>query len=107
MKAKLLLKVQHQVSDHESIEDIDSLLDEAIVEADDLIKNKDVGETVRFDIAYTRFLLFVTQTDLSESEMKTYTIALEMVKKAPIKEVEEDETTSSKYCFKVATRKVF
>ena len=106
MKDKLLLKVKHQVSDYESIEDIDSLLDTAIVEADEIIKNKDVGNAIIFDIAYFRFLLFVRQNDITEIEMKIYEKALELLKKAPFKEVEIDELPQQ-YCFKTSTRREF
>ncbi len=110
MKDKLLLKVKHQVSDYESIKDIDSLIDLSIVEANEIIKNKDIGNVIKFDIAYFRFLLFVRQNEITEIEMKIYEKALELLKKAPYKELKNDDKQnqeSQQYYFKTSTRKNF
>ena len=106
IRDKLLLKIQNQVSDSESIDNIDSLLDEAIVEADELIQNKDVGEVIRFDVAYYRFLLFVRQTDITEFEMKMYEKLLEIIRKSPYKESTDETTTPASYG-RVGQRKTF
>ncbi len=94
LKDKMLLKVKNQVSKSESIEDIDSLIDESISEADDLIKSKEVGESVRFDIAYYRFLLFVRQNSIKELDLKMYEKALELVSKAPFKQTTPPSSVS-------------
>ena len=106
MKDKLLLKIKHQVSNYESIEDIDSLLDTAIAEAKEITKSKDVDDAILFDIAYFRFLLFVRQNEITEIEMNIYEKALEALKKAPYKEIEANKPPQQ-YCFKTTTRKEF
>lgn len=106
LRDKLLLKIENQVSNAESIDNIDSVVDEAIVEANELIKNKDVGETIRFDVAYYRFLLFVRQNDITEIELKMYEKALEIIKKAPYQESTDETTTPVSYG-RVESRRTF
>jgi hypothetical protein len=106
IREKLLLKVKNQVSDSESIDNIDSLLTEAITEADELIQNKDVGEVIRFDLAYYRFLLFVRQNDIQEIELKMYESAMAIVKKAPYKESTDETATPISYG-RVGQRRTF
>lgn len=106
LKNDLLLKIKNQVSDYESIEDIDSLIDRAIVEAEGLIKNKDVSEVLKFDIAYFRFLLFVRQDEIAEFEAKMYEQNLKAIDKAEIKQVDEEK--KERYSFvKVGLRREF
>ncbi|WP_324171989.1 hypothetical protein [Sulfurimonas sp.] len=105
IRDKLLLKIENQISSMESVVNIDSLLDEAITEADELINSKDVAEAIRFDVAYYRFLLFVSQADISELDKDMYEKAMDTIKKAPYKE-SKDETTPVSYG-RVAQRRTF
>ena len=107
MKEKLTLKIQNQVSDYESIENIDSLIDAAVTEAHDLIKNKDVSQTIEFDIAYFRFLLFVRQDEITELEYKMYDKNISIVEKSPVKQNTPDNEEPRSSFSKVATRRTF
>lgn len=97
MKAKILKRAQSDVSSLFSIEeaDLDYYCDEAIKEMTDIVDNKDVDETCKFDIAYFRFLLYVKQDgDLTEAEMKIYEGALKKVDKAKYIETENPTNKS-------------
>lgn len=97
MKAKILKRAKSDVSSLEYIdkEDLDYYINEAIKEMTDIVNEKDVDETCKFDIAYFRFLLYVKQDgDLTEAEMKIYEGALKKVKEAKYIEVENPTNKS-------------
>ncbi len=94
MKQKILKKVESDVTSCEHIENITYYLDEAIKEMIDIVANKDVNNTCKFDIAYFRFLLYVKQNnEITEAEMSMYEKALKQIKEAKYK---EDGTVDNK-----------
>jgi len=108
LKSRILKKVELQVSDIESIEDIDSHIDTAISESKSIIKNKDLGEAYWIDIAYHRFLLLVSQVEITEEHTKIYNIALKEVKEALNIQEEAIEGEEPKSCYAmVGTRREF
>lgn len=60
------------------------LLEAAIVEANELIENKSVSDTVKLDIAYFRLMLMIKKTGIDDLELDIYNNALRIVKNAPI-----------------------
>lgn len=55
----------------------------ALLEADEIVGNKDVGDTVRLDIANFRLMLMIKKNGVDEEDLELYKEAMKTVKAAP------------------------
>ncbi|WP_419768578.1 hypothetical protein [Arcobacter sp.] len=71
------------------------LLSAAIVEANEIVGNKDVGDTVKLDIANFRLMLMLKKNGVDEEDLDLYKEALKSVKSASSIEIKGEITPAS------------
>jgi len=97
---KLTLRAKAGLSNEEEIET--SLLEFALVEAEEIVGNKEIAEAFFIDIAYYRFLLLM-KIDIDEGEISNYKTAIKVVENAPVIVV-VDGVESESYISKVGVQ---
>ena len=79
--ARLESKAQAGVSNPSLV--TQDLMTAAMSEADELIGNKIISDTVKLDIAYFRLMLMIKKDSVSDLEVELYDKAIKSVKSAP------------------------
>ncbi len=80
------------------------LLAAALVEADEIVGNKDVGDTVRLDIANFRLMLMIKKNGVDDEDLELYKEALKSVKSASTVQDDYGDVTPAQF-IKVGQRK--